>query len=569
MSCTPNRAAAVIGFCAGCSALLLGLPLAGALAVGAIAFLSGLLWLPSWRDTQARLQLGAALGSGLLIALALFYVQERADDRQARASDKTALALTLSSQRDLTGIDLEGRDASRAYLVGKVLNRARLDRTNLTDAALDDSTVSDVEARDLTMVSAQLNGALLKRLRLQNSHLQRARFESATLDDVTIENSRIDDATFTCASIRDTALVDDSAVRAVLSGASGSGLHMDGSDFAYALFSNSQLDQATAVGTSFRGARMNGGAGAGAIEFGPDLRGADLAGADLRGANLSGEVLHLSDHLGALRAMATPSYVSLPPWALSRIAPLVDLREWAKVNYGWPLSRARRGAPESPRGACDGSPEERYGNARFDALVYTGADLRGAWLYGALLEGANLRGVLADDQTYWPDEWADPAKRDAAGIVEVAAPRERQLLTSVRALRRTQDGAGAIVRIQWRKTPPGPGGKDLRGDLHWAIYTQCGRSYSSLSLPSLRLTVGSLPALASLAGAGGDDFSDVFAEHPAALGVRAQVAPECNGKVVTISAQMFETTHPDRRFALRPGDSPGGITAMLAPTVRE
>jgi hypothetical protein len=98
-----------------------------------LVFAAGtLLWWPPSAPPDRQSDLGTALVGGGVIALAALFLEQR----YAVEADRRDLLLTLGLGHRFVGIDLQGRDLSRAYLVDKDLSGARFGKAKLKGANL-------------------------------------------------------------------------------------------------------------------------------------------------------------------------------------------------------------------------------------------------------------------------------------------------------------------------------------------------------------------------------------------------------------------------------------------------
>jgi uncharacterized protein YjbI with pentapeptide repeats len=173
--------------------------IAGCVLVG-LSILPGLyLWWPSRADPASRGGLGAALLTGAVVSFAVFALQilfdarlRQIDDRRQRdqerrseqlrvQGERTALQLTVGLQRNLTGIDLHGRDLSGFYLSRKQLDSADLNGANLRKANLSQADLRKADLREARLEQAHLDGADLADAVLTQANLTGAGLVQAKL----------------------------------------------------------------------------------------------------------------------------------------------------------------------------------------------------------------------------------------------------------------------------------------------------------------------------------------------------------------------------------------------------
>jgi uncharacterized protein YjbI with pentapeptide repeats len=174
-----------------------------------LALGSRLCW-RAWREPEGREELGIRLLTGALVAVAILGLQvffdqrlssiedrRRADDqaRNQRIDEEAArqnLRLTIGIQKNLTNIDLRGRDLASLYLGGKNLAHAQLGMTNLRNAVLAWADLTD----------AELQGAHLEGAHLDNAHLADARLPKAHLQNAVLSRAKLFDTDFSYADLR-------------------------------------------------------------------------------------------------------------------------------------------------------------------------------------------------------------------------------------------------------------------------------------------------------------------------------------------------------------------------------
>jgi uncharacterized protein YjbI with pentapeptide repeats len=238
------------------------------------------LYWPQRRDPVSRTDLGVALMTGALIAFAVLALQilvelraqNDATQRQ-READRQALLLVLGRQRDISGIDLDKRDLSGAYLVGKTFHGANLAGANLKNASLEEASL--IEAN---LVHAVLYNAHLDRADLREADLADASLAGANLNGAKLDGDRLIRVNFTDADLS------NAWMRADLRGA--------------------RLIRARLVGARLDPADLQG----------ADLRGADLEDANLRRANLQGVDLSTAKNVGKALDLSGVSYDGKTDW---------------------------------------------------------------------------------------------------------------------------------------------------------------------------------------------------------------------------------------------------------------
>ena len=201
----------------------------GGFLIIALSVLPGLwLWWPKRKDDVSRSDLGVALMTGALIAVAVLAIQVSIDEK-ARKRDETRqvadaqqnFELTLSLRRDLTGIRLDGEDLRGIHFHGKNLERASLvgsvmEEVVLSEAKLTDATLSGAKlaGADMTGVQAEranfnvahlegavLNGSRLRGARFIGAHLETAELRNAVLLFANLQQSHLEGTSFSQASL--------------------------------------------------------------------------------------------------------------------------------------------------------------------------------------------------------------------------------------------------------------------------------------------------------------------------------------------------------------------------------
>lgn len=250
--------------------------LVGGLVIILLAVVPGLfLWWPKRHDPVSRSELGVALMTGALIAVAVLGIQTSIDSkaRKRDASRQAADArqnfeLTLALQPDLSGIRLDGEDLRGIHFYGKIMRRATLNR-----AIMDEVILSRAQLPEASLQRTILNGAVMDGVDLRAAHLENALLIGAVLTDAGMRGSYLNGAHLESADLS----------RAVLR---------------FAILRNSHLE-----GTSFSGA---------------DLRSADLGGATwdastgLAGA-LYDQFTRWPDGIKQPRCRRPPCFANDPP----------------------------------------------------------------------------------------------------------------------------------------------------------------------------------------------------------------------------------------------------------------
>jgi Pentapeptide repeats (8 copies) len=143
------------------------------------------LWWPPGGQPNRSSDLGAALVSGSVVALALFFLETQANRRSEKAN-RQDLQLTANRQDDLTGIDLSGSNLAGFLLREKDLTRANLRRAVLRQAQLERSDLTQADLRGADLREANLQGANLRGANMSGTNLDGAAFRDAVADAGTI-----------------------------------------------------------------------------------------------------------------------------------------------------------------------------------------------------------------------------------------------------------------------------------------------------------------------------------------------------------------------------------------------
>jgi hypothetical protein len=125
-----------------------------ALTIGLLGF--GIaLWRSDREIAGSRGNLGAALISGVILAIVFTGGQFVAEVQRERQADRRNLQVTLSLTRDLTGIDMQERSLTGLYLYRKVLIDADLHGADLRGATLDRSDLRGAILYDADLYDAR------------------------------------------------------------------------------------------------------------------------------------------------------------------------------------------------------------------------------------------------------------------------------------------------------------------------------------------------------------------------------------------------------------------------------
>ena len=335
---------------------------------------------------------------------------DRARARQAVAAETARLIAVTGRGLALSEADLAGFDLSGFDLTSATLNRARLHGTDLTDAILAGASLVCPGMERTVLVRADLNGAYMHALAAQVCDFSHA--DMRALVDATgslfhgcrMEGTRLDGA----------ALAGATFYQCGLAGAQFGGANLQGAGFNECHMAGAQLRGATVAQLSFTKCQLHG------VSF-TEARGEGLAiqrpsaadGLDLRRAHLPGLRL---DGVRAARlkgdGLAAPgadvSGCALPGARLRRAelscarflgcaldrADFTDARlDGASFHDCTARGAILEGAAAENLSLIESSfPGARMARlnartARFRDCDLTGADLKGAYLYRAMLTG--------------------------------------------------------------------------------------------------------------------------------------------------------------------------------------
>ena len=271
-------------------------------------------------------------------------------------------------QAKLGGAYLVGVDLSDANLQGAFLGRAKLSESNLSGANLGETDLTEADLSQTDLTGANLKSATLTNVVLAGANLSNADLRRAKLWKVNLNSINLKDANLSNANLHD-------------------------ADLRYA-----SLGQ-----TDFRNADLRG-----ANLHRLDFRGGDFRNADLRGADLTRAILH--------KAKFDDTTQLDPKWRrvwdlLSRATTENDLSgiDLSNANL-WGGNLAETNLQEANLHMADlNSANMRRADLRGADLSQANlrnVNLRGADLRKADLTEANLHGVIYDNATQWPQNFA-------------------------------------------------------------------------------------------------------------------------------------------------------------------
>jgi uncharacterized protein YjbI with pentapeptide repeats/endonuclease YncB( thermonuclease family) len=165
--------------------------------VATVGVLGVLLWAPTWDDKDSRASIGTALATGAVISGMFFLLtvrdehnrkvlETRDQQAQARIANQEALALQLTLQHDLSGVDLSndrlGRfDLANKNLTGANLYGVTLAHGRLIGSVLDGVSLNRADLEHALMRKAKLNGASVNGADLDWVNLNEAQLRGASL----------------------------------------------------------------------------------------------------------------------------------------------------------------------------------------------------------------------------------------------------------------------------------------------------------------------------------------------------------------------------------------------------
>jgi uncharacterized protein YjbI with pentapeptide repeats len=244
------------------------------LALIAFSVAGGLiLWWPTRGDVEARASLGQSLltgvGVGAVISLVFFFLNDETQkhqtqiaNRQSKVQQETSarqtLRLTLSLQRDLTGVDLNHKDLRSFDLARKTLSFANFDGARLAGARMVGASLYQSSFIAASLVGANLSAADARGALFAGADLHRAMLSSALLDDARFgTDDRGHVADLSSAILIDAHLRNSCLARANLRGAL-----LGGADLTDAVLTNADLRGAKlerdGIPVNFTGASLAG-----------------------------------------------------------------------------------------------------------------------------------------------------------------------------------------------------------------------------------------------------------------------------------------------------------------------
>jgi len=195
----------------------------------------------------------AEMGRSLFIAALLAFAVWLIGELSRPVEERGALQVALGLQREMPGVDLQGKNLDRFDLSGKNLEGANLAEVHLREASL-----VGVNLKDADLVSADLSGANLEGADLSGADLTEAELADVQADGVDLQEARMSGADLSGAE---------------LSGANLKGACLAEGSLVDASLPDAHLERAALTGANLEGAR-----------FWFDLRPAYLSAVGLDGA---------------------------------------------------------------------------------------------------------------------------------------------------------------------------------------------------------------------------------------------------------------------------------------------
>jgi uncharacterized protein YjbI with pentapeptide repeats len=284
-------------------------------------------------------------------------------------------ARAVFAWKDLTGLNLSGRNLCDADFTGAILADCNLQGARLDNANLFGADVQNASMREASLRRADLRGACLRGADLTGADLFEADLREGTI--AAADRSvglRVLEHTQRAANAQGAVLAGANLERSRLSGV----VAMK-ADFSDAILKDAKLVRANLKQANFSGANF----------AGADLSGADLAGANLRDAVLVGAKTYAwnvqnADLAGVLTD--APAGKSLNEFPFD---------EMLRAHALWCETQGRQGKPSTFDGADLRGLKSIHG-LNLTALsakgaVFYGLDMSGVQMQGAHLEGCDLR----------------------------------------------------------------------------------------------------------------------------------------------------------------------------------
>ena len=154
-------------------------------------------------------ELGRSVVTAALVGLAFAAAQASASKRDHAQeaerqmwSERQSLALTLSLQTQLRGINLGGRDLAAFFLRDRDMVDAQLENTDLCAASLTHTNLKDASLETAAMRYADLENADLERVELWGADLDHADLDDANLQGADLRYANLDSAVLAHADLR-------------------------------------------------------------------------------------------------------------------------------------------------------------------------------------------------------------------------------------------------------------------------------------------------------------------------------------------------------------------------------
>jgi uncharacterized protein YjbI with pentapeptide repeats len=166
------------------------------------------LWWPKKDDDVARSDLGIALMTGALIAVAVLGIQTSIDGKARKRDERRQIAdarqnfeLTLSLKSDLSGIRLDGEDLRGIHFYGKIMRRASLNRAIMNGVVLSHAVLDSASLQHTHLPEAIMDDALLRQAHLEHADLTGAILSYAKMRGAKLADAHLESATLTHAYV--------------------------------------------------------------------------------------------------------------------------------------------------------------------------------------------------------------------------------------------------------------------------------------------------------------------------------------------------------------------------------
>jgi uncharacterized protein YjbI with pentapeptide repeats len=294
-------------------------------------------------------------------------------------SSKPGGARAVFAFKDLSGVNLEGRNLCDADFTGAIMNDCRLRGARLDNANLFCADLTGADLREASLRRADLRGSCMRSVNLTGADLFEADLREGALaaGDRQFGFRKLEIGSPNSGELQGAILAGANLERSRLSGAMAVR-----ADFTDAVMKDAKLIRANLKEASLTGANLSG----------ADLSGANLAGADLRDAILVGARtvawnVTEANMQGALTDEPNGRAIDELPYGDM----LRDHARWCET-----------GGAEGKPSAFDNADLRKLSSIRGYNLTalsakratFYGLDMEGVQLQGAQLEGADLRNCI-------------------------------------------------------------------------------------------------------------------------------------------------------------------------------